>query len=91
MLIAMGTVAMRHNIDLSSTRVDTTIEATDTPVMRFSSVDVRVHMPEGLKVSQRKMLERAAEGCPIKHSFGDDIPLTVAYHYPDEAVIVPTT
>ena len=86
MLIAMGTVAMRHGIDLVNTSVETTIATTDKPVMRFSSIDVQVSMPGSLTVPQRKMLERAADGCPIKHSFGADIPLTVTFSYPDEGL-----
>ena len=70
MLLAMGAMAMRHGIDLSEARIDTTITATDKPIMRFQSIDVQVVMPGGLSASQRTMLERAAEGCPIKHSFG---------------------
>ena len=83
MLLAMGAIAMRHGIDLSEARIDTTITGTDKPVMRFQSIDVQVAMPDGLSASQRAMLERAAEGCPIKHSFGSDIPLNVSYNYPD--------
>lgn len=83
MLLAMGAMAMRHEVNLSDARIDTTITATDKPVMRFQSIDVQVAMPGGLSVSQRSMLERAAEGCPIKHSFGSDVSLTVAFIYPD--------
>ncbi len=83
MLIAMGTVAMRHNIDLSDVKINTTIVATDKPVMRFESIAVEVLMPSGLPGSKRAMLERAAEGCPIKHSFGPDVSLKVDYRYPD--------
>lgn len=83
MLLAMGAMAMRHDVDLSEARIETTISSTDKPVMQFQSIDVHVAMPRGLSASQRAMLERAAEGCPIKHSFGDDIPLTVTYSYPD--------
>ncbi len=85
MLLAMGAMAMRHDIDLSHASIRTSIQATDKPVMRFRSVDVRVSMPSGLSSGQRNMLERAAEGCPIKHSFGADIPLSVTYSYPDES------
>lgn len=83
MLLAMGAMATRHDIDLSGARIDTLITATDKPVMRFQSIAVTVDMPPGLSVSQRAMLERAAEGCPIKHSFGTDIELDVSYVYPD--------
>ena len=45
MLIAMGTIAMRHELDLSGARIDVSIAATDKPVMRFSEVDIEVNMP----------------------------------------------
>jgi len=79
MLIAMGTLAMRHAIDLTGTRIDVNVTATDKPIMRFQSIDVRVSIPAGLSKTDRTRLERAAEGCPIKHSFASDIPLNVTY------------
>ena len=82
MLIAMGSIAMRHDLDMTDARIDVSIAATDKPVMRFSEVDIEVTMPSGLSKSQRAMLERAADGCPIKHSFGSDIPVKVWYSYP---------
>jgi len=81
MLLAMGAIAMRREIDLTGARIDVSISGTDKPVMRFSEVDVDVQLPESLSERQRAMLERAAEGCPIKHSFGADIPVTVRYRY----------
>lgn len=81
MLLAMGAIATRHEIDLSGARIDVRISATDKPVMRFSEVDVDVQLPERLSAPQRTMLERASEGCPIKHSFGADIPVRVRYRY----------
>jgi putative redox protein len=82
-LLSMGAMAMRHEIDLSGSEIDVTISSTDKPVMRFQAIDVQVSMPAGLTPSQRAMLERAAEGCPIKHSFASDIPVSVTYNYPD--------
>lgn len=82
MLIAMGTIAMRHEVDLSGARIDVSISSTDKPVMRFSAVDIEVEMPAGLSDGRRAMLEKAADGCPIKHSFGEDIPVRVEYVYP---------
>jgi len=82
-LLSMGAMAMRHEIDLSGSKIAVTITSTDKPVMRFQAIDVQVAMPAGLAPSQRAMLERAAEGCPIKHSFASDIPVSVSYNYPD--------
>lgn len=83
MLLAMGSMAIRHDIDLSEARIETTITAADRPPLRFQSIDVQVAMPRGLSTPQRLMLERAADRCPIKHSFGPYIPLIVSYNYPD--------
>jgi uncharacterized OsmC-like protein len=83
MLMSMGTLAMRHGIDLAGARIEVDITATDKPLMRFQTVDVQVMMPAGLSGTDRTRLERAAEGCPIKHSFASDIPLSVNYTYPD--------
>jgi uncharacterized OsmC-like protein len=83
MLMAMGTLAMRHGIDLTGARIEVEIAATDKPIMRFQAIDVEVAMPGGLSSTDRVKLERAAEGCPIKHSFASDIPVSVKYLYPD--------
>ena len=39
-------------------------------------------MPPRIAESDRVLLERAAESCPIKHSFDADIPVHVTYTYP---------
>ncbi len=80
-LLAMGAIATRHELDLSGSRVDVSISATDKPVMRFKEIEVDVGLPESLSERQRAMLEKAADGCPIKHSFASDIPVKVRYHY----------
>jgi organic hydroperoxide reductase OsmC/OhrA len=77
----MGAIAVRHEIDLVRSRVGVKDSTTDKPVMRFSEVVVEVFLPGDLPKSQQTMLERAADGCPIKHSFGFDIPVRVSYHY----------
>jgi uncharacterized OsmC-like protein len=83
MLLAMGTLAMRNRLDISGTRIEVDIAVTDKPVMRFKAIDIAVMMPKSFSAADRTKLERAAEGCPIKHSFDPDIPITVTYSYPD--------
>ena len=83
MLISMGTLAMRHEIDLTGTRIDVSISSTDKPVMRFESIDIVVTMPRSFSAADRTRLERAADGCPIKHSFAPDVSMTVRYIYPE--------
>ena len=83
MLISMGTLAMRSNLDLSGVKVDVKVSMTDKPRMRFGSIDIEVEMPAGLAEKDRTRLQAAAEHCPIKHSFHPDCAITVNYAYPD--------
>lgn len=82
MLISMATVATRHGINLADTRIDVGITLKKQPNLRFKSIDVVVTMPSDCPPADRAMLEKAAESCPIKHSFADDIPVHVRYVYP---------
>ncbi|MGK7874989.1 MAG: OsmC family protein [Xenococcaceae cyanobacterium] len=81
MLLLMGAFAMRHDIDLTGTRIEVAIEITDKPIKRFNSIDIGVFVNAGVAPEHRPMLEKAAEACPIKHSFGNDIPIVIKYKY----------
>jgi len=83
MLISMGTMAMRSNLDISGTQIEVRISMTDKPKMRFCAIDISVAMPKKLSEKDRKRLEAAAEHCPIKHSFAGDVPISVEYVYTD--------
>lgn len=83
MLLSMGTLAVRNEIDISGARIEVKISVTDRPVMRFDSIDVEVTMPRDYSAKDRVRLERSAEACPIKHSFGSAIPISVTYSYPE--------
>lgn len=83
MLISMGTLAMRNNIDISGTKISVDIDATIDSVMRYTGITVNVEMANNIDEKDRIKLERAAETCPIKHSFKSDIPVTVNYSYPE--------
>jgi len=83
MLLSMGTLAMRNRLDISGARMDVKISSTDRPVMRFSTVDVTVKMPRAFSTKDRSKLERAADACPIKHSFDPGIPISIRWEYPE--------
>ena len=82
MLLSMGALATRNEIDISGTRIEVKISTTDKPPMRFNGIDIEVAMPRDFSKKDRLRLERAAEACPIKHSFGSEIPISVSYSYP---------
>ena len=80
-LISMGTLAMRREIDISGTRLD--VELAWTKKMdRIGSIDFTFYMANNYSDKERMMLERAADACPIKHSFHPDTKISVQFIYP---------
>ena len=82
MLMSMGTLAMRNKIDISDTVVDVDFSLTKN-FSRIDSIDLIVNMPSKFTKVERIKLERAAESCPIKHSFHPDVKISVTYNYPE--------
>ena len=84
MLLAMGTLAMRNEIDLKGTEVEVKIDYEEGPVMRYGAIEVIFRMAQNFDQKDRMRLERAADSCPIKHSFHDGVKITVNYQYPGD-------
>lgn len=83
MLLAMGAVAMRRELDIAGARIYVATAMADSSPARIGSIDITVTMPRGFADEDRGRLERAADACPIKHSFDRDIPISVRYDYPE--------
>ena len=80
-LISMGTLAMRREIDISGTRLD--IELSWTEKMdRIGTINLTFNMARNYSDKERMMLERAADACPIKHSFHPDTKINTKFIYP---------
>ena len=52
-------------------------------VKRIETIDLTFTMPRNFSEVERIKLQRAAESCPIEHSFHPDIPITIRYDYPE--------
>ncbi len=67
-LTIMGIVAERHTIPLQgcTARVEKTM--TSAGVRQIERLAVWVALPAGLAPDQIRLLQRAAEGCPVKRS-----------------------
>lgn len=83
MLISMGTLAMRSNLDISGAKIEVKVSMADRPRLRFGNIHIAVRMPAGLSERERMRLEAAAEHCPIKQSFDPDVAISTDYIYPD--------
>ena len=80
MLISMGALAMRDQLDISGTQVDVSVLGTEK---RIQAIGLTFSMPRNFSKVERIKLQRAAELCPIEHSFHPDIPISVSYDYPE--------
>ena len=83
MLLSMGAVAKRDEIDISNTEVEVEITMVDKPETRIGLLDVKVSMPRDYSDTDRTKLERAAAACAIKHSFRPDVKIATRFEYPE--------
>ena len=80
MLISMGTLALRDNININGTCVDVEIEQSEK---RIESISLVFNMANAYTAKDRIKLERSAGLCPIKSSFHPDTSIYIEYKYPD--------
>ena len=80
MLISMGTLGIRDEIDITGTRVDVEVEQSEK---RIESISLVFNMAHVYSEIERQKLERAAGLCPIKSSFHSDASINIEYKYPD--------
>lgn len=82
MLLAMGTLAMRDEIDIRNTQIEVDMVAKDAPSIKYTEINVGVNMARDYSDKDRLKLERAANTCPLKLSFDKGIPINVEFNYP---------
>ncbi|MFC1589338.1 OsmC family protein [Pseudomonadota bacterium] len=80
MIISMGTLSIRDNIDINDTCVDVEIEQSEK---RIESIKLIFNMARTYSKEKRTKLERAAGLCPIKSSFHPETSISVEYKYPE--------
>lgn len=81
MLLSMGAVAQRDQLDLSGTVVDIQLTETFEPYPHVDTITLTFGMPRDFTSTDRLKMERAAELCPIKHSFGEDTVVSTTFNY----------
>ena len=81
MLIMMTTFAERHGLDITGTRADVDVALGGKPETRISAIDVTIRVPQTFTEGERASLEKAAEACPIKHSFRPDTDISTRFEY----------
>jgi putative redox protein len=87
MLISMSSFAERHGLNVNGARVDIDASLGGKPDMRISKIDVTVRVPKAFSEEEQALLEKAADACPIKHSFGPDTVISTHFEFGDSSVI----
>ena len=83
LMTIMGLVAKRHGWDLTGTRVRVVKEMTSVPLRRIGALTATIILPPGriTSASDRTLLERAAETCPVRQSLHPDVKVTMVFEY----------
>lgn len=81
MLLSMGAVAQRDQLDLRDTVVDIELTETGEPYPHVDAITLIFNVPKDFASTDRLKMERAAQLCPIKHSFGKDTTVTATFIY----------
>lgn len=81
MLTIMELAAAPREIDIRGTRVTIDKIMSGDP-RRIGEIKIDIYFPSDYSDKDRKILERAADTCPVSKSLHPDLKQTVAYHYP---------
>ncbi len=76
-LTIMGIAARNHNIDMTGATAQVNKVMLANP-RRIGKLEVMIQMPEGnFTEKEKKILDKAAHGCPVKQSLHPDLEETI--------------
>ena len=80
MLTIMGQAARTHGIDIDGTKLEITKVMESSP-RRIGEIAIDITLPHNYEPKQKKILENAADTCPVAKSLHPDTKQTIRYHY----------
>ena len=80
-LTIMAIVSERHSLSIKGTYCKVS-KLMDTAPRKISSIIVKIFFPCIISDKMKKILEQAANSCPVHHSLHIDIKKEVTFHYP---------
>jgi uncharacterized OsmC-like protein len=83
MLTLMDMAAQRMGLDMIGTRLEITKAMASDP-RRIAEIGIDFYLPFAADAKSRKILERAAETCPVAKSLHPDLVRIITFHYLDE-------
>ncbi len=80
MLTIMGIAAKKHQIDMKGATAEVEKTMGLNP-RRISELNIIIKMPTAIPEDKRKLLEEAAQTCPVHHSIHPDIIVAIKFIY----------
>jgi len=81
MLLAIGAVAQRAELDLSGTTVSVHFKEVAKPFPHVAAINYVIDIPRHFDAVDMRRIENAAELCPIKTNIGDNTEISVKFNY----------
>jgi uncharacterized OsmC-like protein len=81
MLLSIGAVAHRAELDLSGTTVSVQFKEVAKPFPHVAAIHYVVDIPRQFSAVDIRRIENAAELCPIKANIGDSTEINVKFNY----------
>jgi uncharacterized OsmC-like protein len=85
----MGMRASEMNVDLKGTKIEVEKIMKQDP-RRIGGLNLTFHFPDSLEINERqqKILQKAAETCPVAYSINPEIELNVNFNWDKVKVVV---
>jgi putative redox protein len=89
MLTIMGMRAVELNLELKGTKIEVEKIMKQNP-RRIGGLNLTFHFPESLEINERqqKILQKAAETCPVAYSINPEIELNVSFNWDKVKAVV---
>lgn len=81
MLLSMGAIAQRDELDIKGTVVDVKIRGMEKTFPHVDAITLAFDIPQNFSETDRMKLERAAELCPVMASIREDTKVSITYQY----------
>ena len=81
MLTIMGIAARARDIDMHGARARVLKSMSAVPRRHIAKLEVEITLPASLDAKSRRVLERAAQGCPVQASLGPDTRVELEFVY----------
>ena len=81
MLLAIGDIAARNQLDLSGTTMSVSFREEAKPFPHVAAIHYVVDIPHHFDAVDRRRIENAAELCPIKSNIGNNTEIVVKFRY----------